>query len=619
MSCTGNLPSLTKWSPASNTSVNVTSYGLTIACSEYNQSYDTFVGVGIGFAPMYIGSVQSTFCMAANISLSITYNSSSNLYAGFMLFTDKFIPMFELGIGGTMTSPQTFCTYPKYNSIQSSFISISSYEPGKIVFNDGSSSTTCTFTKNPVYAAFYMRGSNINSATFTNITCNGLIAATIPNPIIQYGLQLPGLIYYGGSITNTCYASDINQCKIICNSEINSHGFMYDSYNNLCSIIQDIDITNFKVGATSNVFIKDIPNISDIFVSVDNTSSTISPVMINGLNISVIAIDNYNNNNDAVMITDSNVYICQNFYYSPVSINNKCVLCIQLSVNNSNIYIQSLNNYDFKRITLLDTNFNPISCKFINQHFKFDTTISGVYNLAHSTSYSNFQQFYTYPQYYFNYGGAGNQFEFVYPLRGSNIQDLVGLSPCKINTTSDTRFMCINQNILILLNGQESFFNNSNIKGCLFFNDKSKIYTETVNGTPPINLPRPSTSFKTYVPCSGVSTIIHLKYNPVIYRNFINRDTFTFYQNGTYSMNNSFNGTYNSKNYTLINLKGNNCLAQIQSSVYPPNVTGLYANYEDIIGSDDDYSEYPLFVTYNTPPVTLEFIPISIPINYISP
>jgi hypothetical protein len=623
------MPGLTTWCPAVDTSVSVSGTTVKISSSNTVYAYDTIVGTGRGFAPMYYGEITgSSFSVSASIKLDIQYKANCNVYAGFMLFTSNLVPICEFGIGGTNVGSldpiyvKTYCSFPKFTSSDNTSGILTLQGGGtRVQFNDGTKTTQVNFTKQPVYMAMYLRGAGKNSATFSGISLSGIEPAKLPS-YTPFGLEIPGAYYYGGSVSNTSKITDVANGKVICISDSTASAFSFDTATNECRLIQDLEITNVKASNTATLYIQSVPVISEVFVA-----AGFVPVSVNNLSIEVIAIDNTNGFRDAVIITASNIFICSNFTFTPVRMNNTetAVLCINLPVNGSNMYIYSLNNYDYKRIGIIDNNFNKIGGTFINQHFKFDKESSGTWCLANSNSYTNFSNIATYPEHSFNYGNKLCQFNEK--TRQSGLIPTIGQSACKIVATAPqgqagTRFMCLNQTILILLNGGSSYWSNDNIKGALFFN-KDAYVLDRVTGTNP-----PSTPFVTTPPaCIGTTTSIHIKYG-ITYVNFVNNHTCIFNQNGTYT----FRGgsyTYNNKNpFKMLNVPGLDCLAEIElTGTKPTNVLNIYANESTETLSDDDFAEFPLFVKYQVPnypgtdlsfpPVIIEFIPVTTPNNYM--
>jgi len=613
------MVSLTTWCPAVDTSVMTNGTTVTISSSNTVYAYDTIVGTGRGFAPMYYGQITGSFSVSALIKLSIQYKANCNVYAGFMLFTSNLVPMCEFGIGGNNIGSldpiivKTYCSVSTFTGSDniSGAISLQGGDT-QVQFNDGTKTTQVNFTKPPMYMAMYLRGAGKNSATFSSVSISGISATTLPT-FIQFGLEIPGAYYYGGSVSNTSKITDVANGRVICVSDSTASGFSFDTSTNECRLIQDLEITNVKASSTATLYIQSAPVISEVFVA-----AGLVPVSVNNLPIKAIAIDNTNGFRDALIITDSNIFICSNFTFTPVRMNNTetAVLCIKLPVNGSNLYVYSLNNYDYKRIGLIDDNCNKIDGKFINQHFKFDSTRGGTWYLANSNSYTNFSNIATYTDYYFNYGNK--QFQF----NNSQTGIIRGQSACKIVVNSGTRFICLNQNIFILLNGSSSYWGygtgTDDIKGALFFN-KDAYPISKVTGTNPKN------SFKTTpAACNGTVPSIHIKYG-ITYQNFVNNHTCVFNSDGTYT----FRGdsyTYNNSSFNLTSIPGADCMAEIQlTGNKPVNVLNIYANESTELISDDDFSEFPLFVKYQVPPVSgiayppviIEFIPVTVPNNYI--
>jgi len=617
--------SLTAWCPAADTSVSVNGSTVIISSTGTVYSYETMIGTGRGFAPMYYGQVESgQFSVSASISLSIQYKADCNVYAGFMILTSTLVPMCEFGIGGNNLGSldpivvKPYCSIPTYQGNGSiGKISVTG-DGSQIQFNDGTRAMSVVLTKPPGYVALYLRGLGKNSATFTNLSISGLSRTNVPS-YTPFALEIPGAYYYGMGVYNTSKIMNVNNGKVICISDSTASAFSYDTSTNECRLIQDLEITNVKASGTSTLYIQNMPVVSDVFVAKD-----FSPVQANNINIEVIAIDNTNGSRDAVVITPSNLYISTNFSFTPVraSGDDTATLCIRIPVNNSNIYVYSLNNYDYKRIGIIDNNFNKVGGTFINQHFKFDKSKGGTWYLANSNSYTRFSNVATYPQYYFNYGAGKFQFHDERPSKGtSDISTIVGASDCKIVATSGTRFMCLNQNIFILLNGSTSYWANDNIKGALFFN-KTGYPIQLISGAP---VPSP-TPFELNRVCLGTVTDIHIKYD-VPYDNSDNSHTCIFRANGTYNFRGN-EGTYNKTSYQLVSIPGRDCIAEIQLiGSKPTNVVTMYANSSDERLTDDDYSEYPIFVKYQPPPdpetgtifepVIIEFVPHTIPNNYI--
>jgi hypothetical protein len=619
---------LTTWCPAVDTSVSTNGTTVTISSNGTVYAYDTIMGTGRGFAPMYYGQISgSSFSVSASIKLSIQYKANCNVYAGFMLFTSNLVPLCEFGIGGNNLGSldpiyvQTYCSFPTF--ISSDNISgVMTLQGGdtQVQFNDGTKTTQVRFTKPPMYMAMYLRGSGKNSATFSGISLSGIGPARLPS-YIPFGLEIPGAYYYGGSVSNTSKITDVANGKVICISDSTASAFSFDTETNECRLIQDLEITNIKASKTATLYIQSVPVISEVFVA-----TGFIPVNVNNLSIEAICIDNTNGFRDAVIITASNIFICSNFTFTPVRMNNTetAVLCINLPVNGSNIYIYSLNNYDYKRIGLVDNNFNKIGGTFINQHFRFDKTKSGTWYLANSNSYTNFSNIATYTDFYLNYGNG--KFQFCDKNSKSGVSSIIGQSSCKLIATAPqgndgTRFLCLNQTILILINGESSFWRNDNIKGSLFFNKDAYDITYVTGPNPP------ATPFVTTPPtCIGTTTSIHIKYG-ITYLNFVNNHTCIFNLNGTYT----FRGgsyTYNNSSFNILNVPGVDCLAEIQlTGTKPTNVLNIYANESTELLSDDDYAEFPLFVKYQVPndpatglsypPVIIEFIPVTVPNNYM--
>lgn len=629
------MSSLTTWCPSMDTAVTKNGSTIIISSSNTVYSYDTIIGTGRGFAPLYYGKITGdSFSISASIKLSIQYKANCNVYAGFMLFTSELIPMCEFGIGGNNLDSldpinvKTYCSLPTFNGSDNISRTMSIQGGGggtQVQFNDGTKTTQVNFTKPAVYMAMYLRGAGKNSATFSSVSISGVGSATVPS-YRPFGLEIPGAYYYGGSVYNTSKISDVANGKVICVADSTATAFSFDTATNECRLIQDLEITNVKASKTATLYIQNVPVISEVFVA-----SGFSPIIVNSLPIEAIAIDNTNGFRDAVIMTSSELHICSNFTLTPVRLNGTetAVLCINLPVKGSNIYVYSLNNYDYKRIGIADNNLNPIAAVFINQHFKFDEKKGGTWYLANSNSYTNFSNVVTYPAYYFNYGNNQFQFHDDRPnFKLSKIGNIAGQSACKIvatapagGTREGTRFMCLNQAILILLNGSSSYWNNDNIRGALFFNkDVYPIEVKPGSGSFPS-----ATPFKTSPPlCMGATSSIHIKYG-IPYINFVNNHTCTFNQNGTYT----FRGkqyTYNKESYNLVSIPGLECVAEIQlGDTKPVNVINIYANESTETLADDDFAEFPLFVKYQIPPVSgisydpviIEFIPTTIPNNYI--
>lgn len=611
------MVSLTTWCPAVDTSVITNGTTVTLSSSNTVYAYDTIVGTGRGFAPMYYGQITGSFSISALIKLSIQYKANCNVYAGFMLFTSSLVPMCEFGIGGNNLGSldpiivKTYCSVSTFTGSDNISGTISLQGEGtQVRFNDGTKITQVNFTKPVMYMAMYLRGSGKNSATFSGISLSGIGSTTLPS-FIQFGLEIPGAYYYGGSVTNTSKITDVANGKVICVSDSTASAFSFDTSTNECRLIQDLEITNIKASSTATLYIQSVPVISEVFVA-----SGFNAVSVNNLSIKAIAIDNTNGFRDAVVITDSNIFICSNLTFTPVRMNNTetAVLCIKLPVNGSNLYVYSLNNYDYKRIGLVDDSFNMIGGRFINQHFRFDATRGGTWYLANSNSYTNFSNIVTYTDYYFNYGNK--QFQFNH----SSIQNIVGQSACKIVASSGTRFMCLNQNIFILLNGVSSFWGNVNIKGALFFNKDAYPIKAVNSGTNPKSTPFVTTP----AACKGIISSIHIKYG-ITYQNFVNNHTCIFNLDGTYTFRGA-SYTYNNSSFNLTSIPGADCMAEIQlTGTKPVNVLNIYANESTELISDDDFTEFPLFVKYQVPPalgityppVIIEFIPVTIPNNYI--
>lgn len=623
MTCTSSGISLNIWSPVPGTTVKSSGSTLTIS-ADGTSDYDTIVGMGLGFAPMYIGSIQGSFCASTNISLVINrYKSNANVYAGFMLLTNNLTPMFEFAIGGSnkgslapITTPfSTLCTFNGYKPL-SGVNSLSISGNGTQIQVAGQN---VNLTQAPAYLAMYLRGSGNNTASFTNLAFNGLQSFTWPSSPV-YDLQIPSTEYYGQSVYNYGVVSSVEQCKSICNSDVTASGFTYDHETGLCKIIQDLEITNFKAAKTSNTYIKTLPVLSDVYVSVGN--GQIQSTSVNGLNISVIAIDNQGGFNDALVITDNGVFVSNTFVFAPIATGDApstAVLTIKLNINNSSVYIYSLNNYDFKRIGIIDANFNKVSGKFVNQHFKFDTTQCGNWYVSDSNSYTNFQQIHTYPNFYFNYnGGTNKQFQFVQGSNSSGLDTkLKSYSPCKIIATDGDRIMCISQDILIMLTGTESYWNNELITGCLLFrSDVYTVYRATRNGNPDTT-PTPANKFITTAECIAPScNDLDVRFG-IVYRNFVNTDTLILQRDGTGTFNNN-DLKFTPGPYTLTtSITGYDCIARINLITNPSNVTGMFANSSDERQTDDDFGEYPIFVMYMSPNVIIEFTPSIAPINYI--
>jgi hypothetical protein len=627
MTCTSSVISLNIWSPVPGTTVKSSGSTLTIS-ADGTSDYDTIVGMGLGFAPMYIGSIQGSFCASTNISLVINrYKSNANVYAGFMLLTNNLTPMFEFAIGGSnkgslapITTPfSTLCTFNGYKPL-SGVNSLSISGNGTQIQVAGQN---VNLTQAPAYLAMYLRGSGNNTASFTNLAFNGLQSFTWPSSPV-YDLQIPSTEYYGQTVYNYGVVSSVEQCKSICNSDVTASGFTYDHETGLCKIIQDLEITNFKAAKTSNTYIKTLPVLSDVHVSVGN--GQIQSTSVNGLNISIIAIDNQGRFNDALVITDNGVFVSNTFVFAPIATGDApstAVLTIKLNINNSSVYIYSLNNYDFKRIGIIDANFNKVSGKFVNQHFKFDVNQGGNWYVSDSHSYTNLQQIQTFNDFYFSYnGGTDKQFQFVKGIDKSapNIK-LKYYSPCKIIATAGDRIMCISQNILVMLTGTESYWSNDLITGCLLF--RSDIYnvqstsTTIIRGGSP-NLPS-HPSFITSTNCNALTCAdLDVRYN-VTYRNFLNNDTLILQKDGNFTFNGTgFKFTPGTFNLTT-GLAGYDCIAQISLVSKPTTVNAMYANSADERQTDDDFGEYPIFVTYNSIPITIEFTPTPTPINYILP
>jgi hypothetical protein len=625
MACTSGETSLYTWVPVPGTTVTISGSTLTIS-ADGTSDYDTIVGMGIGFAPMYIGSIQGSFCASTNISLVINrYKSNANVYAGFMLLTNNLIPMFEFAIGGSnkgslapITTPfSTLCTFNGYKPI-SGVNSLSISGNGTQIQVSGQN---VNLTQAPAYLAMYLRGSGNNTASFTNLAFNGLGSFNWPSSPV-YDLQIPSTEYYGQTVYNYGVVSSVEQCKSICNSDVTASGFTYDHETGLCKIIQDLEITNFKAAKTSNTYVKTLPVLSDVHVSVGN--GQIQSTSVNGLNISIIAIDNQGGFNDALVITDNGVFVSNMFVFTPIATRdapNTAVLTIKLNINNSSVYIYSLNNYDFKRIGIIDANFNKVSGKFVNQHFKFDDTQGGNWYVSDSPSYTNLQQIQVFNDFYFSYnGGTDKQFQFVKGTdKSAPGNKLQYYSPCKIIANDGNRIMCISQNVLIMLTGTESHWSSDLIIGCLLF--RSDIYTvkstsTTINRGGIPNLPS-HPSFITSTDCiASTCADLDVRYN-VAYRNFLNNDILILQKDGNFTFNDTgFKFTPGTFNLTT-SLAGYDCIAQISLVSKPTTVNAMYANSADERQTDEDFGEYPIFVMYNSIPVIIEFTPTPTPINYI--
>jgi hypothetical protein len=103
----------------------------------------------------------------------------------------------------------------------------------------------------------------------------------------------------------------------------------------------------------------------------------------------------------------------------------------------------------------------------------------------------------------------------------------------------------------------------------------------------------------------------------VTYRNFLNNDTLILQKDGNFTFNGTgFKFTPGTFNLTT-GLAGYDCIAQISLVSKPTTVNAMYANSADERQTDDDFGEYPIFVTYNSIPITIEFTPTPTPINYI--
>jgi hypothetical protein len=608
--------SLTTWCPVPGTSVT-TGNGVVTITADGNSDYDTFVGFGRGFAPMYVGLLDSSASVSAVVSLNNTYKSNSNVFAGFMLLNESYIPMFEYGIGGS-------------NKGSLDPIKVKSPETLDISVNSSRVTTSKTnnieLTKPPTYIAFYLRGSGVNTVSFTTVTMSGLRVASLPDSI-TFNFQLQKADYYGDTIYNYGLVSNLDECKKICSSDITASGFSYDSSTRLCKIFQDLEITKFKSGGpSSDIYVKDVPVLSDVYVCAKN--GTYSSASVNDVNITLIAIDSTDGYNDAVVVTDSGIFVADSFIYQPISPNgtNTAVLTIGIKINNQYIYIYSLNNYDFKRIGIMDASYNIVSAAFINQHVNFDPTRSGIWYLSSSNSYTNTHQIQTYSQVYLNYGGGTHanlpRYKIVTPDKNTEVLSMKSISPCKlVGEGGFNRFMCINQRMMIVLTASNnSTWGEETVKGSLLFNydglplDSSG---KTIGTTP--SLSSPETGFYFTIRCPGTyNGSLHVKTSPSIYRNYINTHTIVLYDKN-YTFNENTYALAQSP-YTLRDVEGLGCMAIItSSSTLPPNVTYIYANVSEESISDDDFGKFPLFVEYskNGRRVIIEFTLTPQPVNFI--
>jgi hypothetical protein len=631
MCSTGSFVAFPSWCPAVNTTISSPSSGtVVIQSNDTLYTYETLTGAGRGFAPMYVGNITGDCCISANITLDIQYKPNVNVYCGFMLLTGTFVPMFECGVGGTNIGTvdpiqvSTQCTISSYvKSAPGSFVQLNVSHGGLVNFNDGTKTTTCTLSQNPVYIALYLRGSGKNTATYTNVSCTGISnSVTIPTTSPRnWGIQIPGADYQGTSIINIGQVASLDQCKILCDNDMIASGFSYDSSTQTCKLIQDMQLNQFggTRQQTSSVFLKNVPMISEIFVAVNNQQ--ISNINVNEANISVICVDNASGNYDAVAISDSTVYVSQ-FGIVPIILStnqNIAVLSLKFTINGQAVYLCSQNNYDFKRVFLVDSTYTPVSgATFINQHMKFNKTSAGVWDLAQASSYVNIQQLTTFPQISLIYGNKRFQFNSNGITGAGTILD--DKSFIKLSVSNGTRFICLNQNILILITVPDDATWNfgsqhSVVQGSLFFNSSGYTIIPTLNiGTSPV--PSATNTFSSDTSCSGTVQEIDILYGTV-YRNFTNRDTFIFNRNGTLVYNGTQSGSFNSSTFSLKNVAGYGCLAQLQLIQRLSNITNMYANSTNESKTDFDWYNFPVMVSYNTPNVTIEFLPVQQTINYI--
>ncbi len=231
------------WCPNQRTDIvksTATSYTIR---STIPSKFDTDENKGRGFAPYAIARVgtASSFCITCDVSIQTTASvSNPRIMTGIGLLDSEYNRIVEVGVG-SWESGGEFNTVPieRYSSVTSTKLGLK-YDlttPTNVAVHNGESDTSIRISTGvqPTYVVLFLRGYDVYTSTFTNLSYNGLVEMTGPvTSQPQNYIELQDTTT--DAVTLSEGTADFSNCQAVCNNTLECTGFEFQESINKCII-----------------------------------------------------------------------------------------------------------------------------------------------------------------------------------------------------------------------------------------------------------------------------------------------------------------------------------------------------------------------------------------------